>query len=109
MSIEQLQQQAKLAYDHEYARRNIKHQMQNRLTVNHNGGVFKVTPELILFLNHYHNQAQTELVVLDAYENPIRANTAELYDLASKRYQEIMNEWELAWQEQIKIRSAANV
>jgi hypothetical protein len=106
MSIEQLQKQAQLAYDHEAARRNIKHQMTNRLTVNYDGGIFAVTKEQICFLNLLGDR---DVVLLDEYDTPITVNAPKLYDMMLQRYYEIMNEWKLAWEEQTKIRSAKNV
>jgi hypothetical protein len=106
MNIEQLQQQAQLAYDHELARRNIKQQMESRLTVNHRSGVFKVDTQLICFLSSW---TEEEFVLLDSYETPIMIDRAELLTVAKQRYKEIMNEWHLAWEDQVKIRSAKNV
>jgi hypothetical protein len=106
MSIEYLQKQAQLAYDHEVARRNIKQQMQSRLTVNYNGGVFMVTKEQIVFLDMLGTQ---EVVILDEYETPIKVNAAALRDQMMQRYHEIMNEWLLVYEEQTKIRSAKHV
>lgn len=106
MQIEQLQQQAQLAYDHELAKRNINHQMQSRLTVHHNSGVFLVDSQLISFLNSWEDD---QMVLLDSYHIPIQITRQELLEQAKQRYREIMNEWQLAWEQQSKIRSAKNV
>lgn len=106
MQIDQLQQQAQLAYDHELAKRNIQQQMQSRLTVHHNDGVFVVDSELICFLNSWE---EDQLILLDSYSFPIMINRLELLKKAKQRYQEVMNEWKLAWDQQTKIRSAKNV
>jgi hypothetical protein len=106
MTIDSLQTQAKLVYDQELARRNIKQQMESRLTVNHNGGVFSVTKEQINFLDLLGNQ---EVVLLDDYETPIKCDAFELMKLMFARYHEVMNEWLLAYEEQVKIRSVKNV
>jgi len=106
MQIEHLQQQAQLAYDHELAKRNIHQQMQSRLTVHHNSGVFLVDSELISFLNSWEDD---ELILIDSYHIPIQINRSKLLSQAKQRYQEVMNQWQLAWEQQSKIRSAKNV
>lgn len=106
MQIEQLQKQAQLAYDHELAKRNIQQQMQSRLTVHHNSGVFLVSADLISFLNSWEDD---QIVLLDSYDIPTQVNRLELLDKAKQRYREVMNEWQLAWEQQSKIRSAKNV
>ena len=106
MQIEQLQQQAQLAYDHELAKRNIQQQMQSRLTVHHNSGVFQIDPVLICFLTSWDEE---DIVLLDSYNIPIQVQKTKLLSDAKQRYSEVMNEWKLAWEEQSKIRSAKNV
>jgi len=106
MQIEELQDKANLAYDRELAKRNIKNQMQSRLTVAFNGGVFSVTKEQITFLNLLGSQ---EIILLDDYEIPIKLNASELLNIMFQRYHEVMNEWHLAYEEQSKVRSARHV
>lgn len=106
MQIEELQDKANLAYDRELAKRNIKNQMQSRLTVVFNGGVFSVTKEQINFLDLLGSQ---EVVLLDDYEIPIKVNAFDLLKVMFRRYHEVMNEWHLAYEEQSKVRSARHV
>lgn len=106
MQIQQLQSLAQKAYDRDIARRNIYHQMQSRLTVHHQGGVFKIDSNLIVFLNSW---TDLKLVLLDEYQSPVEVNRLELLVLAKQRYQEVMNEWLLEWQLQNQIRSADHV
>jgi hypothetical protein len=106
MQITDLQYQARLAFDREVAKRNIKQQMTSRLTVQHNSGVFVVDSNLITFLNSWDDK---ELILLDAYDTPIKITRLELLDVAKKRYQEIMNEWVVAYDELKSIRSGKNV
>ena len=106
MQPDELKQQAQLAYDREVAKRNIQQQMQSRLTVQCQEGVFVVSPELINFLSNWEDE---ELVLLDSYENPIKINRQELLYKAKQRYREIMNEWQLAYEEYTKVRSAKHV
>lgn len=49
------------------------------------------------------------MVLLDSYHIPIQITRQELLKQAKQRYREIMNEWQLVWEQQSKIRSAKNV
>jgi hypothetical protein len=106
MQIDQLKLEAQLAYDRELARKNIKQQMQARLIVTHSQGVFVVDRETINFLSLFDNQS---IILLDAYDNPIKVNALELYKLMISRYHEVMNEWSIEWEDKNKIRSARHV
>ena len=50
-----------------------------------------------------------EMILLDAYDTPIKVNRLELKDVAQQRYREVMNEWHAEWQNLSKIRKAEDV
>jgi hypothetical protein len=106
MDVLNLQNEAKRAYEHALAKSNLQQQMEARLNVNYNGGFFLVTKELINFLSLYH---ATEIVILDDYNTPIKVNALELFEKATARYQEIMNEWAEEYEKIKKVRTAAHV
>jgi hypothetical protein len=106
MHPDELKQQAQIAYNREIAKRNIQQQMQSRLTLQCQDGVFVVSSELINFLSNWEDE---ELILLDSYQTPIKINREELLYKAKQRYREVMNEWQLAHEEYIKIRSAKHV
>ena len=106
MNIDQLQDQAKLAYDHAVAKKNLHQRMESRLNVSYNGGFFTVTKEQINFLDLLGTK---DVVVLDDYQTPIKVNAYELLKLMFARYYERMNEWEMEYQQLKKTRSAKNV
>jgi hypothetical protein len=45
-----------------------------------------------------------EIVLLDLYDNPVKINTKELWNLAAERWQEQMNAWLVEYEELSKKR-----
>jgi len=81
---------ARARFDHEAAKRTLREKYQGKLTFALNGGLFRATPEMIVFLNLYGDQ---QIVIQDLYENPVEVNAAELCDLMRARWQEQMSAW----------------
>ena len=106
MDVLNLQNEAKRAYEHALAKSNLQQRMEARLNVSYNGGFFLVTKELINFLSLYD---ANEIIILDDYTTPIKVNALELFEKATARYQEIMNEWAEEYEKIKKIRTAAHV
>lgn len=106
MSIIDLQQQAKTAFDHAVAKKNLKERMQSRLTVTHQGGVFLINTSLFVLLDKFDDD---EMVILDAYDTPVLVNRKELRDTAKQRYSELMNEWLAEWNKLKQTRRAEDV
>jgi hypothetical protein len=110
MNILDVQNQAKLAFDHAVAKKNLKERMQSRLTVTHRGGVFVINPDLFVLLDlPEDNGWNDEMVLLDSYETPILVNRDELRSIAKQRYHELMNEWLAEWEKLKKIRKGEDV
>ena len=106
MDINDLRNQARLSYDRAVAKKNIQERMENRLTVSHNSGMFRVNTDLFVLLDLSEDD---EMIILDAYDTPVKVNRAELRTLARQRYAEIMNEWHEEWQALKKVRKAEDV
>jgi hypothetical protein len=106
MTPENLRDAARLAYDRELAKQNLKIAMTSRLTVSHNGGVFNVNTDLFVLLQLTDDE---QIVILDAYDTPVLVNRKELNNLARKRFQEVMNEWQHQYEQQANVRSAKNL
>lgn len=106
MSIIDLQQQAKLSFDHAVAKKNLTERMNSRLTVTHRGGVFRVNTDLFVLLDLIE---QDEMVILDVYDTPVLVQIAEIRQLAKQRYAELMNEWLAEWERIKKTRRAEDV
>jgi len=101
--LDQLVQEIRLATDYQVNKRILREKIQTDLQVTHNGGLFKVTPELIAFLNSWDTD---ELFLEDTYNNPILIQRQEFLDLCRQHYQMVMNTWHVQHEE---IRRARKV
>ena len=94
--IDQLVTEIRLATDYQINKRILREKIQTDLQVTHNGGLFKVSPELIAFLNSWDSD---ELFLEDTYQNPIKVNRTELLSLCKQHYQMVMNTWHIQHEE----------
>ncbi len=101
--IDQLIQEIRLATDYQVNKRILREKIQTALQVAYNSGLFKVTPELIAFLNAWDSE---ELFLEDTYQNPIKVNRKEFLELCKSHYQMVMNTWHCQHEE---IRRARKV
>jgi hypothetical protein len=90
--INQLVQEIRLATDYQVNKRILREKIQTDLQVAYNGGLFKVTPELIAFLAAWDSD---ELFLEDTYQNPISVNRTEFLSLCKQHYQMVMNTWHI--------------
>jgi hypothetical protein len=96
MNTEALIAHARARFDHAAARRVLKEKYQSRMVFAHAGGMWRAGPELQATLLTCPN---SEAVILDLYENPVKINTQELFAQSQQRWQEQMNAWQVEWQE----------
>jgi len=89
MDTDQLVAQARARFAHEAARRTLREKYQAKFTFAHAGGMWLAGPELLATLKCC--VMDKEVVLLDLYENPVKINTKELWNLAAERWQECMN------------------
>jgi hypothetical protein len=61
-----------------------------------NGGLFKVTPELLAFVKTW---PVDELYLEDVYENPIKIDRQTFLVTAQQHYQTVMNTWHQQYEE----------
>lgn len=99
--IDQLINQIKQATDYQTNKQILKEKIQTDLLFAYNGGLFKVSQELIAFLNSWDCD---ELFLEDTYNNPIKINRQELLDLCKQHYQQVMNAWHIEHEELKRIR-----
>ena len=90
MNSKNLAVKARARFDHEVARKVLKEKYQARMTFAYNGGMWRAGPELQTTLL---TCPDSEAVLLDLYENPVKVNTKELYAMSQQRWQEQMNAW----------------
>ena len=101
MDTDQLISHSRARFEHEAARRTLREKYQAKLNFAYRGGMFRAAPEMIVFLNLYADQ---DIVIQDLYENPVKVNTKELWNLAAERWQECMNAWLAEYEELNKRR-----
>jgi len=102
-NLEKITQQVRLATDYQTNKHILREKIQTDLHVPYNSGLFKVTPELIAFLNSWDSD---ELFLEDTYQNPIKINRKELLNKCREHYQMVMNTWHYQHEE---IRRARKV
>ena len=77
-------------FEHAAARRTLKEKYQGRMTFAYRGGMWRAGPEL---QNTLLTCPDTEAVLLDLYETPVKVQTRELMTLSQQRWQEQMTAW----------------
>lgn len=91
MDTQELVAYSRARFDHAAARRTLREKYQAKFTFAHAGGMWLAGPELLSALKCC--VMDKEVVLLDMYENPVKINTKELWNLAAERWQECMNAW----------------
>ena len=89
MDTDQLIAHSRARFEHEAARRNLREKYQAKFTFAHAGGMWQAGPELLTVLK----LCSGEAVILDLYQNPVKIQAEELYELAIARWQEQLNAW----------------
>jgi hypothetical protein len=100
-AINDIVAEIKLATDFQINKRILREKIQTELHMTHNGGMFKITPELLAFVQTW---SQDELYLEDVYENPVQINRQVFLVTAQQHYQTVMNRWHQAHAELKKIR-----
>jgi hypothetical protein len=95
MDTDQLVAHSRARFEHEAARRTLREKYQAKFTFAHAGGMWQAGPELLTVLK----LCSGEAVILDLYENPVKVNAEELYELAIARWQEQLNAWLVEYQQ----------
>jgi hypothetical protein len=67
----------------------------------HNGGLFKISPELLAFVQTW---PIDELYLEDVYENPVKIDRQTFLITAQQHYQTVMNRWHQQYEDLKKIR-----
>ena len=96
MDSEKLITHARARFDHAAAKRTLREKYQAKLVFAHAGGMFRTSPELMVFLDLYSGQS---VVLLDLYENPVEVDADALLAEARERWQEQMTAWLLEHEE----------
>jgi hypothetical protein len=100
MDTDQWIAHSRARFEHEAARRTLREKYQAKFTFAHAGGMWQAGPELLTVLK----LCSGEAVILDLYQNPIKIQVEELYELAITRWQEQLNAWLVEYEELNKNR-----
>lgn len=95
MDTDQLVAHARSRFEHAVARRNLREKYQAKFTFAHGGGMWQAGPELLTLLK----LCSGTVVILDLYENPVKVQAEELYELALQRWQECLNAWLIEYEQ----------
>jgi hypothetical protein len=99
--INQLVDEIRLATDFQINKKILREKIQTDLHMTHNGGMFKITPELLAFVKTW---PIDELYLEDTYQNPIAIDRQVFLVTAQQHYQTVMNRWHNEYEELRKIR-----
>jgi len=90
MSTEHLLSEIRQATSYQQNKQILREKIQTDLHFVHNGGLFKVTPELLAFVSTW---PIDELYLEDTYQNPIEIDRQVFLVQAQQHYQKVMNRW----------------
>jgi len=91
MNTQQLTSDVKIRFDHLNTKAQLKEKYQAKLLVAYQGGLWKATPELIIFLDLANSD---KLILLDSYENPIAiTDRKEMFYKIRDTYNDVMESW----------------
>lgn len=100
-TIEPIVEEIKQATDFQINKKILREKIQTDLHMTHNGGMFKITPELLAFVKTWPVE---EIYLEDIYENPIQIDRQVFLVTAQQHYQTVMNRWHQEHNELKKIR-----
>jgi len=88
--IEDIISEVKLATDFQLNKKILREKIQTDLHFTHNGGMFKITPALLAFVQTWPVE---ELYLEDIYENPVKIDRQTFLITAQQHFQTVMNQW----------------
>ena len=90
MDTKALIREAHARFDHNLAKQHLLEKYKAKLILASQGGLWKITPELIGYLSSIVDE---ETILLDSYENPILVNRAQLHQQLRDTYIDVMSLW----------------
>lgn len=106
MDISNLKNIADAAFEHAVYRKNLRERVQAELIFTQNGGMFKITPELLAFVQTW---PIDELYLEDMHGNPIKLEKQTFLVRAQQHYQTVMNTWHNEFEKSKNIRKGRDV
>ena len=90
MDTDEIFQTARARFEHAAARKALREKYEAKMIFTHDGGMWRAGPELQTMLL---TCPDSEAVIPDLYQTPVKVDTKELYTLSQQRWQEQMNGW----------------
>ena len=87
----------------------LKAKTQSLLSYSINGGTFTIDLTLITFCKQLIDNIQTEVVLLDIYNNPIKVDVESFYEEIISRYYEVTNNYYAEYEKLRKSRKVHKV
>jgi len=112
MDTEKVKDHVRLRFDHAVQKKIVRERMQQKMVIACDGGLFKITPELITFMDSiYHTLTPTkELIIEDLNGNPIKIeDPGAFHHDCKERYREVMNEWHMEYERMKRVRKVENL
>lgn len=106
MDISNLKNISDAAFNHALYRKTLRERIQAELVITQDGGMFKVTPELINFLKDW---PIDEMYLEDMHGNPIKVDKQVFLIRAQQHYHTVMNAWHNEFEQSKKIRKGRDV
>ena len=94
-------EQVRLATEFNVNKQILREKIQTDLHMAHNGGMFKITPELLAFVQSW---PISSLYIEDVYQNPVEVDKQVFLVTAQQHYHRVMNAWHDQYAELRKIR-----
>ena len=94
-------EQIRLATDFNINKQILREKIQTDLHFAHNGGMFKITPELLAFVQSW---PIDRIFLEDVYQNPIEVDKQVFLVTAQQHYHRVMNDWHEQYEQLRKIR-----
>jgi hypothetical protein len=99
--IDDIVAEVQRATDYQVNKRILREKILTDLHFAHNGGLFKITPELLAFVQTW---PIDELYLEDSYQNPIQIDRQTFLVMAQQHYQRVMNRWHQQHEELKRVR-----
>ena len=102
MDTKDLITEAKAKFSYNSTKAYLKDKYQSKLIIAEQGGLWKISPELITLLSSVY--IPDVIVLLDLYENPVKINRSKFLQKAINTYQSVMNDYLVEWEKLKKNR-----
>jgi len=99
--IDQLAKEIKQATEYQTNKRILREKILTDLHMPYNNGLFKITPELLAFVQTW---PIDQIFLEDVYQNPIEIDKQVFLVKAQQHYQAVMNDWHQQHEELKRIR-----